>query len=109
MLSVQPKRSNGTKPLTFALDYDDTFTACPDLLSVFIRRSILLGHSWYLVTARRDSPENLEEITANLSHWDCLMPIIFCNLKSKFDTVTDRGIRIDIWIDDAPHAIVHGY
>lgn len=94
--------------LTFAIDFDDTFTACPDLWSGFITESKELGHSWYLVTSRRNSPENVEKIEAELAHWGCEMPIIFCNLKSKFDTMQARGLKVSIWIDDAPHAIVHG-
>ena len=97
------------KKLTFALDFDDTFTACPDLWADFVRKSKDFGHSWYMVTARRNTEENVETINAQLDHWGCQMPIIFSNLASKFDTMRDRGLKVDIWIDDSPHAIVHGH
>lgn len=97
------------KKLTFALDFDDTFTACPELWSDFVLKSKALGHSWYMVTARRNTEENTETINALLDHWGCQMPIIFSSLASKFDTMRDRGLKVDIWIDDSPHAIVHGH
>jgi hypothetical protein len=36
------------------------------------------------------------------------VPLIFCNMGSKLWTMEQRGTKVDIWIDDAPHAIVHG-
>lgn len=97
------------KRLTFALDFDDTFTACPELWSDFVQKSKELGHSWYMVTARRNTEENVETINALLDDWGCQMPIVFSNLGSKLDVMRDRGLKVDIWIDDSPHAIVHGH
>ena len=94
--------------LIFAIDFDNTITACPDLWAKFIVSARESGHRFYLVTCRRDTEENTDIINAFLDKWGCQMPIIFCNLASKFDTLEKRGIKIDIWIDDAPHAIVHG-
>ena len=93
----------------FAIDFDDTLTAAPALISKFIREGKDLGYSFWLVTARRDSEENTVFLNEYMDKYECQMPIIFCNLKSKVDTVNDRGIRIDIWMDDAPYALVHGH
>ena len=97
------------KPLTFGLDFDDTFTADPGLWAAFVKLSKHRGHRFYCVTARRDTVENTDTINDIFDEWDCQMPIIFANLSSKVDTMDRRGIKVDIWIDDAPYALVHGH
>lgn len=94
---------------TFSIDFDDTFTADPLLWSMFVRMAKRRGHRFYCVTARQETEENTEHINAQFDHWKCQMPIVFSNLGSKMDEVERRGIKIDIWCDDAPCAIVHGY
>lgn len=101
---MPPKRT-----LTFALDFDDTFTADPELWAAFIRQAKDRGHHFFCVTARRQSESNVDLINAAFDQWQCQMPIIFCNLHSKVTTMEKRGIRVDIWIDDAPFALVHGH
>lgn len=95
--------------LTFGLDYDDTFTACPKLWSGFVSQARQHGHRFYLMTARRNTIENTEEINAQLSHWGCQMPIVFSSLGSKLFAAEQRGIKIDIWIDDDPKKLVEGH
>jgi acid phosphatase class B len=94
---------------TFALDFDDTFTADPGLWSRFIEIAQKRGHRFYCVTARRETEENVDHINAEFDHWQCQMPIIFSNLRSKTEHLDKLGIKIDIWIDDAPYALVHGH
>lgn len=96
------------KSLNIALDFDDTFTADPVLWGNFIKSAKLRGHQVFCVTARRESEENIDTINAQFDHWGCQIPIFFCNLASKLDQMEGRGIKIDIWIDDSPFAIVNG-
>jgi UDP-N-acetylmuramate-alanine ligase len=95
--------------LTFALDYDGTFTAAPDIFSKFVLDCQSKGHTVICVTARRDSEETRESMNAIFKHFGFKIRIEFCNLKSKFDTMQERGIKIDIWIDDSPHALLFNY
>lgn len=94
--------------LVIAIDFDDTFTADAPLWAEFIFNAVLRGHSVYCVTARRDSEENLEDIQETFATYDLSLPIVFCNMGSKLWTMEQRGVHVDIWIDDAPHSLVHG-
>jgi len=94
---------------TFSIDFDDTFTADPELWAVFVKLGTLSGHRFYCVTARHNTEENTDIINAAFEEVGIQMPIIFSNHGSKMDEVERRGIKIDIWCDDAPCAIVHGY
>lgn len=42
------------RQLTFGMDFDNTFTACPELFGRFIKDAESLGHCVVLVTARPD-------------------------------------------------------
>lgn len=94
---------------TFALDFDDTFTADPELWSAFVKTGLSRGHKFFCVTARRNTEENIETISQAFESVGIEMPIVFSNLGSKLEEVHKRGIKIDIWCDDAPYAIVHGH
>jgi len=96
------------KSLTFGMDFDDTFTADPVLMSEFVLNAQKRGHKVLCVTSRRDCEESREEMEAVFSHFGVMIPIIFCNMGSKLWTMEQRGTTVDIWVDDAPHAIVHG-
>lgn len=95
--------------LVIAIDYDDTFTADPVLWSQFIKDAQRKGHRIYCVTARRDSEENREQLKTHFAHYNIKLTTVFCNLKAKLKTMEDRGVRVNIWIDDAPFAIIEGY
>lgn len=95
--------------MRIAIDFDDTFTADPVLWSDFIRRAETLGHDVVCVTARRNTQENLNHLNSVFHENMIDIKIYFCNLKSKYEEMKDKNLTIDIWIDDSPHAIVHGY
>ena len=96
-------------PLVLAIDFDETFTADEILWADFIVNAISRGHRVYCVTARRDDEDNMEEITEVLERYEIDIPIVFCNMGSKMWTMEQRGVKVNIWIDDAPHALVHGH
>lgn len=48
--------------MKIALDYDGTYTADPALWDGFIARAKARGHSVWIVTCRRDTEENREEV-----------------------------------------------
>lgn len=90
--------------MRIALDYDDTYTEDRGLWNQFIRMANENGHSIYMVTLRSyplDNNNELTELSKKIS-------IIFCNGLAKQEVVSNRGIHIDIWIDDDPRSIIHG-
>ena len=95
--------------LRIGLDYDNTFTACPALWAKFIANAREMKHRVIIVTARRDTAENYEEIKTNLEHWGCSTLILFCNLGSKIHATNKAGLPVDIWIDDDPITLVQGH
>jgi hypothetical protein len=95
--------------LLIALDYDNTFTADPDMWSHFVRMSKSFGHECIVVTARRSTEENSEDINAMLDFHNCQMLVIFTDLGSKLRAVENRGINVNIWIDDDPKTLVDGH
>ena len=97
------------KPLIIAIDFDDTFTASPGLFAEFIRLAKARGHQAYIVSARIDTEENTDYINELLDEEDCQCPIVFSNRGSKIHAMELREIKVDIWIDDQPRKLVHGY
>lgn len=97
-----------TKKLTIAIDFDDTYTADTELWGLFLRKAIANGHSVFCVTCRREDEENRQIIDEAFEDEFLSVPVVFCNMGSKVWTMEQLGIKVDIWIDDAPHALVHG-
>lgn len=82
------------------IDFDDTFTADPELWLEFIRLAKERGHQVFCVTARGDAHH--EEVrNAMPAH----VEIILTNGKKKQAVSLEHGVDIDIWIDDSPWMI----
>lgn len=99
------------EPKTIALDYDDTYTADPELWQMFIMRAEKRGHRVYIVTCRRDTDENRLEVYGDRESTLTGLPWsrhIFTGLAPKKWFCEQRGIKIDIWIDDMPECIYLG-
>lgn len=94
--------------LNIALDFDDTFTADPELWRKFVLSAEEAGHTVWMVTARRDTADNRDIISKALGNLEDYVQVIFANLKSKMDHCDSIGLKINIWIDDSPHAVVFG-
>jgi len=88
--------------LTIAIDYDDTFTADPDLWRNFIGMAQLRGHRVVCVSARRDTFDNRQEIRDAMPDD---VPVLLSYDRPKRDFVEAEGVQVDIWIDDMPEAI----
>lgn len=97
------------KQLTIAIDFDDTFTADPMLFSELIKHAVARGHKCYIVTARRNTVDNVDLVNAQLDFWQCQCPVVFSNLGSKIAKMKAMDIEVDIWIDDDPRTLVHGH
>ena len=91
--------------MLIAIDYDDTYTKCPDFWSSVIQDAEILGHEVICVTCRRDTPENREDVKvkelARHAHY-------FTGMASKKWFLEQLGLHPDVWIDDDPASIIHG-
>lgn len=87
--------------LVFALDYDKTYTACPDIWLAFIDSVRAAGHNIYCVTMRyEDEGEDVErQLKGKVDK------IIYTGRKGKLRHMNFLGITVDIWIDDCPRFI----
>jgi len=79
-LTQTARESTVMSSLVFGLDFDDTFTADPELWAMFIREAQAKGHRVYCVTARRNSDENIEILSETFANHALEIPIVFCNL-----------------------------
>ena len=88
--------------LTFAIDYDDTFSADPELWREFVKIATgrRFGHRGVLVTNRTEDMGN--DVRAEVGD---LMPIVFAGVFSKRSMAGLAGYSVDIWIDDSPELI----
>lgn len=88
-----------------AIDWDETFTADPELWQAFIKLAEERGHRVYCVTCRRDTEENREIVRVEslpaYRHY-------FTGLSPKRWFMEQRGIQIDIWVDDHPESVKEG-
>lgn len=90
-----------TDKLTIAIDYDNTFSALPDVFVQFIKLVQQQGHNCIIVTAR--SEQWVHEVHQAIGD---LIPIYCTNRTSKRAYMDNLGVVVDIWIDDAPQWIV---
>jgi hypothetical protein len=91
--------------MNIMIDYDGTFGAAPsdwmDTIDLMGNR----GHKFYLVTSRgKDTPVEHEEYFRMMD-----IPVIYCEYLAKKDVCNKLGIKIDVWIDDNPYYIDHGF
>ena len=85
------------KPLSIALDYDDTFTAHREFWTSFIRLADHFKLKVTFVTYRHQTGNN-KDILADAEH--LCIPVIFSNGEPKSSV-----FKADIWIDDQPITI----
>lgn len=91
--------------MNIAIDYDGTYTDAPRLWQILIDGAEILGHVVYVVTCRHDTPENREEVrVVNVKPHRH----IFTGLAAKRWFCEQKGIHIDVWIDDRPETIERG-
>lgn len=94
----------------FAIDFDGTITATPDIWKAVVEMLRAKGSDAWVVTQRRDTEENREEIRQFLKSQDFpFMAILFTNLAPKTWAAEKRGLRFTQWVDDSPEKAVNGY
>jgi hypothetical protein len=91
--------------MNIGLDYDDTFTRDPIGWTIFVRNFVQRGHKVYIVTWRDE--EEAKEVHMAMQYWGVECEGIYAtDRKKKERFMYGKGIRIDVMIDDMPHAWV---
>ena len=89
--------------MNIGLDYDDTITRDPAMWLSVISTMQNAGHKVYIVTWR--TKEECAEIPRDvLLMVDGTHPT---SRKAKEKYMYNQGVRIDVWIDDNPSAILY--
>ena len=90
--------------MLICLDYDNTYTADPELWNGFITMAQERGHS-VIVATMRDAV--LEGAIVKMELEQRVSDIIFTNRKAKKPFLEKLGVHPDIWIDDIPEFITN--
>lgn len=86
--------------MKIALDFDDTYTADPELWDEFVASAKNRGHSVVVVTGRRRTEENVADVQVP----GC--SVIFTELLAKEWYCSHfHKCTFDIWIDNEPRFI----
>lgn len=101
--------TRASQPKTIAIDFDDTFTADDILFAGFVYLAQQRGHKVIMVTARPRDEINKKAVFDFLEKCGIDIPVSFTDRTSKLRYMEELGTRVDIWIDDNPHALVHGH
>lgn len=88
--------------LKIAVDYDDTYTADPELWYDFMRTAQDRGHKVFICTYRDDR----YDVDAELSYLEVQFEIVYTRGVAKKWWCEQFGPgEVDIWIDDKPERI----
>jgi len=92
------------KDMIFALDFDGTYTADPDLWTLWAKSAMERGHTVLCITFRRH--DEMQKVHDTLG-----MTIGVHNCRPtggsyKKTFAQDNNIKVDVWIDDNPEMIV---
>lgn len=88
--------------MNISVDFDDTYTRDPILWDEFVTRALERGHNVYCVTARENTPINQWEVYESIGRIIGKDNCFFTSQMAKAKFMYDRGISIDVWIDDLP-------
>lgn len=93
------------KTKTIAFDFDETISDNPELFLRVMKTFELSGWFVVVVTYRTPStsPEDLDFLVEK--GYKCF----FTSQKAKKKYMEDRGIPVDIWVDDEPETIIRNY
>lgn len=88
--------------MTISLDFDDTFTADPELWTAFVQQAHARGHTVLLTTNRPWAfRREVHKAVAGLPFRE----VIFAGRTPKRLAARQRGYEVDVWVDDLPHTV----
>jgi hypothetical protein len=85
--------------MLIAIDYDETWSRDPAFWLAVTRCAVANGHRVIGVTMRDDGDR------ADMCQYYRSLDIYCTGGKMKRKFVTDKGINVDVWIDDSPEFI----
>jgi hypothetical protein len=86
--------------MIIAIDYDNTYTADPELWDSFILSSQAKGHTVICITAR---PEIMgQPVKDSVGK---LVNVLFAGGDWKREYAAKHGYKVNVWIDDMPEYI----
>ena len=85
--------------MIIAVDYDQTFSAAPELFCSFISNARAMGHCIVCATSRTMK----NPIPADAGA--CFDAVLYCGDKPKRQFALEAGIEVAIWVDDLPETI----
>ena len=88
--------------MNLSIDFDDTYTRDPILWDQFIDLAQSRGHTVYCVTAREPSKINKQEVYDSIGLVIGKDNCYFTSQMAKAKYMSEKGINIDVWIDDLP-------
>lgn len=88
--------------MTIAVDFDDTFTADPDLWWSFVELCKARGHRVVVVTYRSKNGQFAYEVERVIRG---RLPVVWTERRQKKAIALAEGYEVDIWIDDRPELI----
>jgi hypothetical protein len=91
--------------MILGIDFDDTITKDENCWIEVIKTFIKFGHEVMVVTARTENEKNISEVKCFTEKIGQIRTI-FSDHLSKKDFCEKLNIKIDIWIDDKPEAVV---
>lgn len=91
-----------SESLTFALDYDDTFTAEPELWRAWVLLAKARGHRIVCITGRSETESQRYELERAFGPQ---VEVYFSGLRPKMECAIANGLKIDVWLDDWPGMI----
>lgn len=91
--------------MNISVDFDDTYTRDPILWDEFISRAQERGHTVYCVTAREPLKQFRDEVYESIGRLIGERNCYFTDGSAKEKFMFDKGIWIDVWIDDSPKFI----
>jgi hypothetical protein len=84
------------------LDFDGTYSLDPPFWDSFIALAKACGHKVVCVTCREETLESVQE---------CDVPGVltyFTNRAPKDWYMREKGVEVDVWIDDFPESVTKG-
>lgn len=86
---------------TIVVDYDNTYTVFPTLITRFISNAIELGHTVLICTGRAERDKDW-----GLGMLENLCIVFYTDGKAKKPFLDALGITVDLWVDDSPQYIL---
>jgi hypothetical protein len=90
--------------MIFALDFDGTYTADPELWETWGLHAINKGHTVLCISFRSD--HEMEDVKNTIGSVIGSDNCFATNAIHKKEFIEEKGIHVDVWIDDIPETIV---